>query len=115
METQENNIKKGAEVFDELFGISNRKQSSGTPPNKEEQEENRRFREAMWNHAGQEGDMATNFDKFYNEHKDKVPAMHQRLGRDGLRTRYNEAYSKQKDFKGEDLEKAKKGFLDHSF
>ena len=108
---------EAAEAFDELFGISNRKPSSdnNTPPSKEEHDENRRFREAMWNHAGQEGDMVTNFDKFYNEHKDKVPAIHQRLGRDGLRTRYNEAYSKQKDFKGEELEKAKKGFLDHSF
>lgn len=101
---------KAAEVFDELFEVSKKR---NTPPvgTVDPEETDDQFKEAVWDYAGRDGDEGRNFEELYQKHQGRSP-MAKRLARSGMNKRYLEARGVYDQVKGDKakLDEAKKKF-----
>lgn len=112
MENKKNTREIGADAFDELFANQKKQSSDSNPPKEDNGAEHKKFVDAMYEHVGKDGDVEKNFERFYEEHRDKFPERARKLGRDGLRVRYKEAYEDYRRLNGDKakIEEHKKRF-----
>lgn len=92
-------------VADIFADVDNEYENKKRPAVKEDGDDEAAFVDAMWKHSKTDD----GFDRFYDEHKDDMPTVFKKLGREGLSTRYNAAksYSRDSSLSQEDIKKQK--------